>query len=51
VAPEEFWTQEHAESWIGERWKPLLDSGVDQVRLVEDDAEVYGPMSLHAVAE
>ena len=23
----------------------------DQVRLFEDDAEVYGPMSLHAAAE
>ena len=37
-----------AESWLGESWRELLDSGVDQVRLLEDDREVYGPMSLHA---
>ena len=48
VTPEEFSTQGDAESWIGEEWKPLLDGGVDQVRLFEDDTEVYGPMSLHA---
>ncbi|GAA3066804.1 hypothetical protein GCM10020000_58770 [Streptomyces olivoverticillatus] len=40
-----------AESWIGEEWKALLEGGVDQVRLFEDDVEVYGPMSLHAAAE
>ncbi|MGH3498172.1 MAG: hypothetical protein ACRDP1_11990 [Nocardioidaceae bacterium] len=37
-----------AESWIGEGWRELLEAGVDQVRLFEDDREVYGPMSLHA---
>ena len=36
-----------AESWLGESWRELLESGVDQVRLLEDDREVYGPMSLH----
>ena len=36
-----------AESWLGESWRELLNSGVDQVRLLEDDREVYGPMSLH----
>lgn len=48
VEPEDFPTQGDAESWIGEVWKDLLDGGVDQVLLYEDDTEVYGPMSLHA---
>ncbi|GHE29602.1 hypothetical protein QWL27_17080 [Streptomyces thermocarboxydus] len=48
VAPEEFTTQGDAESWIGENWKALLEGGADQVRLLEDDTEIYGPMSLHA---
>lgn len=52
VQPEEFTTQGDAESWIGEEWKALLEGGVDQVRLFEDDTEIYaGPMSLHADAE
>lgn len=29
-------------------WKDLLEGGADQVRLFEDSAEIYGPMSLHA---
>ena len=45
VAPEEFTTQGDAESWIGENWKALLEGGADQVRLLEDDTEIYGPMS------
>ena len=48
VAPEEFTTQGDAESWIGENWKALLEGGADQVRLLEDDTEIYGPRSLHA---
>ncbi len=44
---ERFPTQADAESWIGEAWPALLDQGVDQVRLLEGDREVYGPMSLH----
>jgi hypothetical protein len=44
---ERFPTQADAESWIGEAWRDLLDQGVDQVRLLEGDREVYGPMSLH----
>ncbi|MFT2018583.1 hypothetical protein ACMA1D_22480 [Streptomyces sp. 796.1] len=48
VEPEDFPTQGDAESWIGEVWKDLLDGGADQVLLYEDDAVVYGPMSLHA---
>ncbi|GAA2725135.1 MULTISPECIES: hypothetical protein [Streptomyces] len=52
VEPEEFTTQGDAESWLGEHWRALLEGGADQVRLFEDDTEVYeGPMSLHAAAE
>jgi hypothetical protein len=43
----EFPTQADAESWLGEVWRDLLEQGVDAVRLYEDGAEVYGPMSLH----
>ncbi len=50
VEPEEFTTQGDAESWIGEHWKALQEGGADQVRLFEDSAEIYGPMSLHADA-
>ena len=49
-APEEFSPQGDAELWMGEEGKPLL-GGVDQVRLFEDDTEIYGPMSLHPAAE
>lgn len=42
-----FPTQADAESWIGEAWQSLLDGGVDQVSLLEDERVVYGPMSLH----
>ncbi|QSY47887.1 MULTISPECIES: hypothetical protein [Streptomyces] len=52
LEPEEFTTQGDAESWIGENWKDLLEGGVDQVRLFEDDTDIYAaPMSLHAAAE
>jgi hypothetical protein len=44
---EAFSTQSDAESWVGEQWRDLLESGVDAVTLLEDDREVYGPMSLH----
>jgi hypothetical protein len=42
-----FPSQADAESWIGETWPALLEGGVDQVTLFEDEREVYGPMSLH----
>ena len=42
-----FPTQAEAESWLGESWRELLDRGVDQVTLLEDDTLAYGPMSLH----
>lgn len=37
-----------AESWLGECWRDLLEGGVQQVRLFEEEREVYGPMSLLA---
>ncbi|MER7658742.1 hypothetical protein [Streptomyces albidoflavus] len=46
VEPDEFSTQGDAESWLGEYWKELLEGGVEQVRLIEDTTEIYGPMSL-----
>lgn len=42
-----FPTQSDAETWIGESWRDLLDGGVDQVSLLEEERVVYGPMSLH----
>lgn len=45
---ENFDNRSDAESWVGEAFEDLLAQGVDQVRLFEDDIEVYGPMSLHA---
>jgi hypothetical protein len=42
-----FTSQGDAESWLGENWRELLDSGVDQVSLFDDDRKEYGPMSLH----
>lgn len=41
-----FPTQADAETWIGESWRDLLEAGVEQVRLLQDAHEVYGPMSL-----
>jgi hypothetical protein len=43
---ESFPTQGDAETWVGETWRELLDQGVEQVSLLEDGREVYGPMSL-----
>ena len=44
----QFPTQADAETWIGEVWRELLESGVDQVSLLDDATVAYGPMSLHA---
>ena len=44
---ESFGSQGDAETWLGENWRTLLDAGVDQVSLFEDDRCEYGPMSLH----
>jgi hypothetical protein len=38
--------QSDAESWLGEQWRELADSGVTQVRLFEGSTEIYGPMPL-----
>jgi hypothetical protein len=42
-----FASQGDAESWLGENWRALLEEGVDQVTLLDDDRQEYGPMSLH----
>ena len=44
---ETFGSQGDAETWLGEHWRSLLDSGVDQVILLDDGKRDYGPMSLH----
>jgi hypothetical protein len=41
-----FASQGDAESWLGENWRGLLEAGVDQVTLLEDERKEYGPMSL-----
>jgi hypothetical protein len=48
---ETFSSQGDAESWLGENWRSLLEGGVDQVTLLEEDRTEYGPMSLHPAAE
>ena len=42
----EFQTQADAETWVGEVWQTLLDAGIEQVVLLEEDRIVYGPMGL-----
>jgi hypothetical protein len=41
-----FASQADAEAWVGESWRALLEAGVEQVHLLEDERRVYGPMSL-----
>lgn len=43
---ERFPTHGEAESWLGETYPDLLESGVLAVSLFEGDRRVYGPMSL-----
>ena len=43
-----FASQADAESWIGEIWSGLKETGVEQVTLFDLDRVVYGPMSLEA---
>jgi len=47
-APVEFGNKSDAESWLGESWRELLDQGVWQVILLEDERVEYGPMGLSA---
>jgi hypothetical protein len=47
-AGQRFASQGDAESWVGEVWRELVEQGVDAVTLLENDREVYGPMSLRA---
>ncbi len=44
--PETFSSKGDAESWLGETWRDLLDSGILQVALLEDERVEYGPMPL-----
>jgi hypothetical protein len=41
-----FVSRADAESWIGESWRALVASGVEQATLLHDGTPVYGPMSL-----
>lgn len=47
-ARREFSNKSDAESWLGESWRELLDAGVHQVSLFEEDRVEYGPMGLTA---
>jgi hypothetical protein len=44
---EQFDDQQQAEDWFGAEWETLREIGVDAVTLLDDEDEVYGPMSLH----
>ncbi|WP_433255171.1 hypothetical protein ACQPYK_14215 [Streptosporangium sp. CA-135522] len=47
VAPSDtFPSQADAESWLGESWRELLESGVEKVTLLEEDRVEYEKMSL-----
>ena len=48
---ETFGSQGDAESWLGENWRGLLDSGVEQVTLLGDGKAEYGPMRLRPPQE
>ena len=41
-----FPSQADAETWVGESWRELVASGVEQVSLLNAGEQVYGPMSL-----
>ncbi|MCG5212212.1 hypothetical protein [Streptosporangium sp. KLBMP 9127] len=44
-----FSSQADAESWLGEHWAELLEAGVEQVTLLEEDRVEYTGMSLRPV--
>ena len=48
LGTERFPSQGEAESWLGETYPDLLESGVLAVSLFEGDRLVYGPMGLEA---
>ena len=41
-----FSSQADAESWLGENWAELLEGGVEQVTLLEEERVEYAGMSL-----
>lgn len=43
-----FTDQAEAEAWFTAEFEGLADDGVEQVVLIEDEREVYGPMLLSA---
>lgn len=43
-----FATQAEAEAWLTGTYPDLLDLGVEQVSLFEEDRLIYGPMPLSA---
>lgn len=45
---QEFPTRTDAEDWLTGSYVDLVDAGVTEVTLLEDDHVVYGPMSLLA---
>ncbi|WP_083958107.1 hypothetical protein [Herbidospora mongoliensis] len=46
LSREVFPSQADAESWLGEAWRELLESGVEQVTLLDGDRVEYKGMSL-----
>ncbi|APU17018.1 MULTISPECIES: hypothetical protein [Actinoalloteichus] len=45
-----FAEQTAAERWFEDQWPELAEAGVEQVTLLHNGAEVYGPMSLRPEA-
>lgn len=43
----QFADQQQAEEWFSADWELLREIGIDAVTLLDDDDEIYGPMSLH----
>ncbi|WP_101783161.1 hypothetical protein [Nonomuraea indica] len=43
---EVFPSQADAESWLGENWRELLESGVERVALLEEERVEYAGLSL-----
>jgi hypothetical protein len=44
----DFPSQGEAETWLGEFYPDLVETGIQSVSLYEADRRVYGPMSLEA---